>query len=980
MFKRFSVITIAMLLAGALPAAAPDRPAEGFARRVWHVEDGLPEETVQALAQLPNHFLWIGTSGGLIRFDGAQFVTFNRENTPVLHENSVFCLAAAHDGALWIGTEGGGLLECRNGAFRAWSTKEGLTNGYVRAVLEDDRHDIWVGTDDGLFRVQRGVLTRIDGRNGVPLSSVHAIYQDAARRLWVGGYHFFSLQDGRPVEYRLPGGLTDNVKSIVETRDGAIWVGTVRGLQRMERNTAQRPSGFTRVNAIHSTVRSLREDAGGTLWIGTIGEGLIRYRQGEFTRITAPGTLPSNAVLSSFEDSERNFWIGTQAGLLRLSRTAVSTFPLPDASAADFGTIYEDRDGALWVAGTHVYRFTGTKGVLQGFPAPLDTARIRNFFRDRTGVLWIGTEGQGVFRWSGGRPVPVAHTQAYSRVFAEDRDGSIWIGSDGDYCRWRPDGITYYELHESVRALLVDRNGDLWVGKDRGLTRLHSGRPLSDAVTARLRNEKVWVIHEDPEGGLWFGTRGSGLFRLKTGQLTVYTTAQGLASNSIYQILEDPHSNLWMSGPNGISVVSRHDLEIAAKDPTFRPAVRLYGTSDGLETTQMYGGIQPAGCITKSGEVWFPSSKGPVRIGPDPESARALPTSVIYRVIADGRDVATAGLIQLAPGDGKLEFHFGAIRLRSQERIRFRYRLEGFEETWTETQGRRTASYTNIPSGRYRFRVLAFDMNGPRETSEAAVGIAWQPHFYQAPWFFLLCFVSLVAAVWGGYRLRMQQVHERFSAVLEERSRLAREMHDTLIQGCTGVSAALEAALGLKNSTQEMKQDLLEHARDQLRATIDESRRAVWNLRQKPASEGGFGLRVAETAQHIGKQAGVLVECGTSGTLVDVDPEREHHLLLVVREALHNAVRHGRPQCIRVQLEFENRKLHISIADDGCGFEPKSEDGHYGLLGMRERVKYLGGNFRLNSSPGQGTRIEITVPVGKLKPDPGHTEKLQPHD
>ncbi|MGA2739080.1 MAG: two-component regulator propeller domain-containing protein [Bryobacteraceae bacterium] len=968
----------AVFLAAPAMALSPDAPLEGYARRVWHAEDGLPEETVQAFAQTPDHFLWIGTTGGLVRFDGAQFVVFNRENTRAFRENSTFCLAVARDGSLWIGTEGGGLLRYKNGVFRSWSAADGLTNGYVRAVYEDNAHDIWAGTDDGLFRLHNDTVARIDGRAGIPFSSVHAIHQDRAGRLWVGGYHFFALNGGQVTEFSLPGGLADNVKSILGTRDGTIWVGTVGGLQR-------RPPGgvFTRVAAIRSTVRSLREDPDGTLWIGAIGEGLIRYRDGAFTRFTAPAVLPSNTVLSSFKDTEHNLWVGTQAGLLRLSRTAVSTFPLPDAADADFGAIYEDRDGALWMTGTHLYRFTGQRAVLHRFPPPLSDARVRNVFRDSSGALWIGTEGRGVFRWAGGRPVQIPNTQGYIRAFAEDRDHSIWIGTDGDYCRWRPQGMAYYEEHESVRALLVDRDGDLWVGKDRGLSRLRAGQFLHDAVTDRLRNEKVWAIHQDAEGALWFGTRGGGLFRWKAGKLAVFTTAQGLASNSVYQILEDPRGNLWMSGPNGISSVSRRDLDLVAQDPAYRPAVKLYGTSDGLETTQMYGGVQPAGCITAHGEIWFPSTRGPVRIGADPGGPASPPAAFLYRVVADGRDVSTSGDVKLAPGGGKLEIRYGAIRLRSQERVRFKYRLEEFDSDWTETRGTRVAAYTNIPPGRYRFRVLAFDMNNPQDTSEASVEFDWRPHFYRAGWFFLLCLASLLTAAWGVHRLRMRQAHEKFAAVLEERGRLAREMHDTLIQGCTGASVLLEASLSLRNSTPEMKHELLEHARDLVRTTLDESRRAVWNLRQKAAAPGGIALRLSEIARQIGEQAGVPIGCESTGMPVTLDQETEHHLLLAVREALSNAVRHGHPKAIRIQLASERKKLRTVIADDGCGFTPPTADrlpdGHYGLVGMRERIEYLDGTFSIESSPGHGTRVEITVPVGKGQPRTRMHEKVREH-
>ncbi len=696
------------LIAGALMVgvlalfAFPLRGATaGYARRVWHAEDGLPEETVQAFAQTADHFLWIGLTGGLVRFDGAQFVVFNRDNTPALHENSIFCLLAARDGTLWIGTEGGGVVSYRNRSFRWWSAADGLTNGYVRALREDDRGRIWMGSDDGLFRWEAGRIERVDGRAGIPSSSIHSIFEDRQRRMWAGGYHFLCFDGHRTTEFHLPGGLTDNVKSILETRDGTIWVGTVSGLQKSTAGAGGAAPVFTRVKEIHSTVRTLLEDDDGALWIGTIGEGLIRYQNGNFS--TLPAGMPSNTILSSFSGSEHNVWIGTQAGLVRLNKTAATTVVLPDFADADFGTISADRDGSLWVSSSHLFRLMGRHAEMQHFRGPLANVRIRNVFRDSSGILWIGTEGKGAYRVMNGAPRPVAGVQPYIRAFAEDRQHAVWIGTDGGYCRWRPDSVRCFEPHASVRALHVDRQGDVWVGTDRGLIRLRGGGDVADLPIPRLREEKVWAIHEDAQGALWFGTRYSGLFRWKGERLTSYTTAAGLANNSIYQILEDRRGTLWLSGPNGISSVARRDLELAASDPSWRPAVRLYGTSEGLATTQMYGGVQPAGCTTPSGEIWFPSTAGAIRIDADPEEPVAAPPAVIYDVAADGREVGAAGNIELPPGDGKLEIQYGAIQFRSQERVRFRYRLENFDNAWTETVARRV-SYTNIPAGHYQFR------------------------------------------------------------------------------------------------------------------------------------------------------------------------------------------------------------------------------------------------------------------------------------
>jgi len=954
-----------LVLSGVLASVCPLRGAlPGYASRVWHADEGLPEETVQAFAQTPDRFLWIGTTGGLVRFDGAQFTVFDNENTPAFHESSVFCLLVASDGTLWIGTEGGGVISYRNRAFRLWSKGEGLTNGYIRALREDRQGRIWIGTDDGLFRWRAGGIERVDGRDRVPPSSIHAIYVDRRQRVWAGGYHFLCFDGDRAVEYRLPGGLTDNVKSILETRDGTLWVGTVSGLQRSIAPLGADPPVFSRVSEIRSTVRTLLEDEDGTLWIGTIGEGLFRRQNGRFARLPAETRLPSNTILSSFYDAGHNVWIGTQAGLVRLNKTAASTFLLPNFADADFGTTYCDTDGALWVSSSHLFRITGRRAEMVRLPGPLSDVRIRNVFRDSSGALWFGTEGKGAFRWAGGALRQIPGIQPYVRAFAEDHAGGIWIGTDGGYCRWRPDETRFFEEHESVRALYVDRQGDVWVGKDRGLTRVRHGTETADSPIPRLRGLKVWAIHEDPEGALWFGTRTSGLFRWKAGRLSVYTTARGLAGNSIYQIQEDRYGSFWLSGPNGISSITRRDLELTASDPSYRPAVRLYGTSEGLETTQMYGGVQPAGCITPSGEIWFPSTAGAVRIGPDPEGPAPAPPAVIYSVEADGREVGTNGDVELPPGQGKLEIQYGAIEFRSQDRLRFRYQLEGFDGGWTETRARRV-SYTNIPAGRYRFRLQAFDIAQPGVVSQAAVSFDWHPHFYHAWWFYVLSTGCLAGAAWFTYQTRMRQAHARFDAVLGERNRLAREMHDTLIQGCTGVSALLEALASMSEEHGPAAKHLLDCARAQVRAITDEARAAVWNLHRGGRHE--ISRLVDQMARQACAASQVPVRFEITGKPVVLDPLIEHDIMMVAREAVSNAIRHAHPHEVSLTMRFERGRIRMSVLDDGCGFEPgevfPQSGGHFGLIGMRERTERLGGHFAVRSRPGKGTELCVDVPV-----------------
>jgi signal transduction histidine kinase len=339
---------------------------------------------------------------------------------------------------------------------------------------------------------------------------------------------------------------------------------------------------------------------------------------------------------------------------------------------------------------------------------------------------------------------------------------------------------------------------------------------------------------------------------------------------------------------------------------------------------------------------------------------------VIDSVLADGLQVPDLKKISLNPDNAKIEVHYSVIQLRSQERVRFRYMLQGFDKTWTDASSRRAAYYTNLPPGRYHFRVAAFEMSDPQQIAETTVEIVQTPHFYRTAWFLGCCLLLLAASVWGGYKFRMRQVHSRFQAVLKERNRLAREMHDTLIQGCAGVSALLEAHSSLDDSEPSAKDDLLGCVRTQLRSAINEAREAVWDLRHADGSATVIGPILGNMTQQVSHEFGVPVEYKVSGRPFDLDQSTAHELLMVVREALHNAIRHGQPSKVRVDIAFEKKELKVQVRDDGRGFDTamvsSQPNGHYGLVGIRERAKRIGGILVLHSRLGTGTDLTLSVP------------------
>jgi signal transduction histidine kinase len=397
--------------------------------------------------------------------------------------------------------------------------------------------------------------------------------------------------------------------------------------------------------------------------------------------------------------------------------------------------------------------------------------------------------------------------------------------------------------------------------------------------------------------------------------------------------------------------------------------VRVYSAAEGLSTNQMNGGVQPAGALLASGELWFPSAKGAVRIEQNGPDRRNAPPALIEQVLADDRPTPFSKGLILDPGQGKLEIRYTAIRLRSPERIRFKFRMEGFDQDWTDAGQRRVAYYTNLPAGNYRFRVVAYEIDDPRGATEQVLSIEWRPHFYQRAWFLALCALFGLAVAWGWYRLHVRNLRQRFAAVLEERNRLAREMHDTLIQGCVGVSALLEAASSAREVSPSISDELLDRARNEVRATVDEARLAVWNLRQN--SGAGLAPTISQLTRRLSLETGIPISFESSGAPLDFGAESERSLLMIVREALQNALRHAAPEHVSVALNSDRHGLQVEIEDDGRGFDlsilNSSNGQHYGLIGMRERAEKLGGRIFLTSAPGKGTQVRLNVPRGKEK-------------
>jgi ligand-binding sensor domain-containing protein/signal transduction histidine kinase len=964
-FRRVHVMLLgfALFFSGRLLCAADTTQSE-YTRSLWKVQDGLPEGTVQALAETQDGYLWIGTTGGLTRFDGTHFVLYGSNALPAPVVNSIFCLFPSRDGSLWIGTEGGGLLHLQKNSVKTYATPQGLTDGFVRSILEDSHGTVWAGTDNGLFQVDGDRVKRIEVAEGMGPFAVHEIAEDRVGRIWVGGSRLLAIEDGQMHFYSLPGSYSSNrVKTILQSADGSIWVGTVGGLERLINGK------FQRVPELEGTVRALKQTSDGTLWIGTIGKGLWTYKDGTFSHLN--GLLPSNTVLKIFEDDSHQVWIGLQDGLVRLSKTPVRVISLPGGSDADFGTISSNGDGTLWAVASGVYR------IGDGIARParfkeLPNVMVRNVFRDRQGDLWVGTDGSGAYRIT---PHGIVHysapnelTNNFIRAFLQSRRGDIWVATDEGVSRITTQGVQKFGMKDglayfSTRSLLEDHSSDIWIGTDQGLSHWHRNAFIHDAATETLLHEKIWSILEDAEETLWFGTRDHGLFRYQDGRVTQYTTVDGLVSNSIYQILEDPQKRFWLSGPNTISSLDEQQLHQDSATKNRHLSVSVYVMPYGAEDAQMYGGRQPSGYLDSGGGVWFPSSKGAAHIVLEKHPIATPPRLVIENVTLDGRDLPLAGTIQLPSRMSRLEFNFAPLSLRSQTGIRYRYKLENFDKDWLYAGTNLTASYTNLPAGTYHFRVAAFDVGNPEIASEAFVDVRRVPFFWQTWWFLSLSVVVLSLLAWAIYKGRMHQIRLRFRAVLDERGRLAREMHDTVIQGCTSISALLEAIASSQAGNHFPQEQLLGYARIQAQTTINEARHAVWNLRHEDEPALDLAASLDAISLQTRKEFSVPVTCTVAGDPFFVPGSIARELLMVVREAVYNAVLHGHPLEIAISVRYEPKELILMVADNGIGFNTNEApaEGHFGITGMRERMERLGGTLDLSSILGTGTRVELSL-------------------
>jgi ligand-binding sensor domain-containing protein/signal transduction histidine kinase len=767
-----------------LASLDPTKDLGQYVRQNWGAESALPQTSVQAIAQTADGYLWIGTEAGLVRFDGVRFTVFDKRNTPAMHSNQVTALLVDRQQNLWVGTHGGGISRFSGTHLSAAVHLAEASDLTVNVLHQDRQGTVWVGTSGGgLLRFSGTTASSLTTANGLADNSVFAIAEDKAGALWVGTFRGLThLVAGKPQrlsdEQMLPGRY---VRAASVDRNGVLWVGTIGdGLWRFsgsERRNFKQPDGLT-------DVFSLLADRAGTLWIGTQGRGLERLVNGKFSRLNGNDDSVVDGVWTIFEDRAGSLWTGSAAhGLSHFRDGVFTTFGTPEGLASDTVLpVFQDRKGAVWI-GTNQGVTRWQNGAFENFTERngLPAGLVFSIAEDTAGNLWVGGR-HGLARMKDGRFRVYTKKDGLPNdnvlCILPDREGGLWVGTRGGLTHFSNERFETYTTaqglsNDFVLSLYEDREQTLWIGTDSGLNRLRDGAITIYTIRQGLSNDVIWSIAGDTDGTLWLGTNGGGLNRFKNGKFSSITTEAGLLDDAVFEVLDDGQGRLWMTSFRGVFFASKRDLNSVAGGEAKRITAVTYDTGDGLRSHDCNGGFQPAGLLTSDGRVMFPTGKGLAvanlkRLVNENQRLNVA----LERMEANGREFVVSRLADIPPGPGRLVFSFTAPDFTAPEKVKFRYRLEGFEQDWSSFTSRREAYYTNIQPGEYRFRVMAC-LNGICQEEDGGARFVLRPYFYQTGLFNAVLCVVLGVAAFRLYRLRVKHLRkqaQKLTALVEERT------------------------------------------------------------------------------------------------------------------------------------------------------------------------------------------------------------------
>jgi ligand-binding sensor domain-containing protein len=964
-------LSFALMAAPSSQAVDLRNVLNGYSLTSWGLNDGLPSSEVLAIAQDQDGFLWLGTDTGLVRFDGTRFLRWAGPTTP----RSIRAVVITADGDLWagLGDDGGVLRYVREGAGRLRLEREyglgdGLAAGAVRSLAIDPEGSIWAGHLGGLFRVSADRWTRWTA-GGLEKVEVHALLVDATGRLLVGTPH--GILVSRPPDYASfeldAVGVTrrDPVLSIGVDDHGGIW--RTDGLHGFQGRIAGR--GRVRAADIGRGQR-LVHDSAGYLWVGTGGQGLWRVTRDPKGTVTVEHStvttgLLGNGVTSIFEDRDGNIWVGTLDGLNRFTRyiatpiqglglvsgvevsphgiwvlTAESLFVIDPAATShaaitkyrgEVMAMHADERGHLWMSAREgLWRFDQA-GRLEGpWPAGrLDAIHL--IASDRRGGLWLFDVQRGLHRLADGQltsaPLPYDLRRTALAWMDTARDGTLWLATaDGRLVSIGVDG----------RSAIYDRED----GLDAGMVR---------------------SILVDDEGTLWLGA-AKGLVRFEDGRFSAVPDIHGHAMESMTGLIVDGAGQTWAGLRSGLLRVSREDLHrrMTATEAVV-PLVHI-SKADGLAGSPRWYGHR--GMVRDAwNRLWMVTSRGLSVVDPANVAAPKPVEASVETIVVDGHTLSE-GASELPAGTRRLDVQFGARSLTSPSTTRFRYRLDGFDTEWVEAGPRRHASYTNLEPGDYRFNVMATNTDGTWPPAASLWTFTVAPMFYQTKTFLALTVLAILGAVGLVWRLHLNRVRNEMSILFAERARLAREIHDTLLQGLFGVALRCDAIAAEAGSTAPHIQSQMLDLRRGVEQYVREARQSILGLRSPALDRLGLAEALRTTGERLTAGTTMTFAFEVVGRAHRCPAAAEEHLLRIGQEALTNAVRHAKADTVGAVLRYTSGEIQLRVSDSGQGFDvvAASQTSGLGLENIRERAAAAGGMVRIHSRTGQGTDIDVTVP------------------
>lgn len=956
--------------------SASQQEALSYGIDFWRDAEGLPQSRIRAVTQTRDGYIWLGTDAGAVRFNGTGFKAFTVE-TGSLKDNEVSALQEDKEGGLWIGTFGGGLTLFKDGRFKTFTTADGLPDDVITRLDEDPAGNIWMSTQSGACRYSKGAFTKFTTAEGLTESPVTAIsarsragvfvatdgnvYRFVDDRfeavagvvepgdgdivyllgasdgaLWLGFSNgtIKKWKDGNLTVYDERGKSPPHVALLYEDTQETIWMVAEQGIYRLVGDKFEPlhiENNETRLGRIYA----LYMDREGSIWVGFQSNGLGRLRKRQLQTISSDDGLPNDSTRSVFQDSRGDLWVGTVRGLVRYSHGRVTSYTEVDGTQlGPVRAFAEDAKGNILISAEQIL-LTMRDDRLIRYPGWKEASGIEVLYKDRQNRLWVGTDGAGLFQIE-----------------------------DGELRNYRArDGLA----GDRVRAILSDSRGALWVGTfGRGVSKYEAGHFTNYTAVDGLAGDRVHAIYEDDEGTLWFATR-EGLSRFRDGRFFNFTSESGLLVSFVYAILDDGHGNFWFSSAQGLFRVSRAELQAFADGKIRKIKSVDYGVSDGMRTRAGNVGNQPTAWKTQDGSLMFCTMNGVVIVDPRRlSSSQFVPPVYVEQVIINKQDQQPGQESQLPLGAGEVEIHYAALSYLAPEKLRFKYMLEGFDKDWVDAGSRRFAYYANLPPGQYRFRVIAGNIDGAWNDTGAAYNFYLRPHFYQTRWFLFLLITALVAVVWLLYRLRLHGLKVRYTAVLQERNRIARELHDTLAQNLAGIALQLDSVTMQLADVPPNLRARLDQACSLTRYSLAEARRSVSDLRSDKLERQELNVAVPAIAERMVAGTDLQTFVQVTGAPRKLSPSTEKNLLRIFQEAIANSIKHAHAHVIEIELRYEPNRLALRVQDDGCGFNTENiiplGVGHYGLIGMRERAERIGGQMSLKSRPGEGTELFVEVP------------------